>query len=67
MLSFRYKETKSKGNKMKDYKVSGKFENGERFTVVVTKVTNPFSAMDIARKCKVDGKKIVAMSAFPVR
>jgi hypothetical protein len=52
---------------MKDYKVTGKFENGEKFSVVVTKVTNPFSAMTIAEKCKVNGRKVVAMSAFPVK
>lgn len=52
---------------MKNYKVSGKFDNGEKFSVIVTKVTNPFSAMDIARKCKVNGRKVVAMTAFPVK
>ena len=52
---------------MKDYKVTGTFTTGEKFSVIVTKVSNPFSAMDIARKCKVNGQSIKAMSAFPVR
>ena len=52
---------------LKDYTVSGKFENGETFSVVVTKAMTPFTAMNIAQKYKVNGKKIKAMSAFPVK
>ena len=52
---------------MKDYKVSGTFHNGETFSVIVKRVSNPFSAMDIARKCKVNGQPIKAMSAFAVK
>jgi hypothetical protein len=56
-----------KGNKMKDYNVTVKFENGSIETLVVKNVSNPFSAMSIAKKCKVQGRKVVASSAFPVK
>lgn len=52
---------------MKDYTVTVKFENGSIEKVIVKNVSNPFSAMDIAKKCKVQGRKVVASSAFPVK
>lgn len=52
---------------MKDYKVTGTFTSGETFSVIVTKAMSPFTAMNIAKKYKVNGQSIKAMSAFPVR
>jgi len=52
---------------MKDYSVTVKFEDGSVETLIVKNVYNPFSAMSIARKCKVQGRKVVASSAFPIK
>ena len=52
---------------MKDYKVTGTFTTGETFSVIVTKAMSPFTAMNIAKKYKVNGQAIKAMYAFPVK
>jgi hypothetical protein len=48
---------------MIEYKVSGKFDNAERFSVVV-EASNTWHAQAIAKK--MFANKVVAMSAFKV-